>query len=335
MDNITKLNSILNAFKISAACRRFHEHKNACFYDIELNPGTRVKDLEKYSTELSLALKAYSKPKIKVLPETGFVRLEYLKSKTNKVSLLDLGRVAIRPTGDLTCLMGETLEGLPLWIDLAKSPHMLVAGSTGSGKSSILHTLIANLLLYPKVEIHLMDPKNIEFFKYSDKKTRRIHVNYSYDECLEDLATLNKEMDRRYSLIKDFKVNPSNLPFIVLIIDEFADLRLQDHDNALHKLLCRLAQKSRAARIHIVLATQRPSVNIVDGSIKANFPARLACKVASHVDSKVVLDSPGAEDLVGAGDSIINNGEYNLQRFQAAYITVDEVCEFFNGNGSN
>lgn len=331
MDNIEKLNSILDSFKISAVCRGFLEYKNACFYDIELKPGARVRDLEKYSTEFSLALKACSKPRINVLPENGIVRFEFLKSQGNKVKLLELGQEAIRPDGDLTCLMGETLEGRPLWMDLAKNPHMLVAGCTGSGKSTVLHTIIANLLLYPRIKIHLMDPKNIEFFQY-EKAIKRVDVSYSYEECLAVLEKLNIEMDLRYRQIKDGVVNQKNLPFIVLIIDEFADLRLQDLDNRFHKLLCRLAQKSRAARIHIVLATQRPSVNVVDGTIKANFPSRLSCKVSSGIDSRVVLDATGAEDLIGRGDSIINNSEYNYQRFQAAYTNAEEVVKYFNGS---
>lgn len=329
MNNIEKLNSILDAFKVAAICRDFHEYKNACSYDIELKPGTRLKDLEKYSTEFSLALRTYSKPRINVLPESGVVRFEFLKSKGEKITLCELGQTAIRPSGELTCLLGETLEGTPLWVDLAKNPHMLVAGCTGSGKSTTLHTIIANMLLYPKVQVFLMDPKRIEFFLYDDEKIKNTQVVYDFDQCVAMLEFLNEEMDQRYAQIKERKVDVTNFPYLVLIIDEFADLRLQDHSNVFHKLLCRLAQKSRAARIHIILATQRPSVNVVDGMIKANFPARLSCKVASHIDSRVILDATGAEDLVGLGDSIINNNEHTLQRFQAAFTDAAEVCKLF------
>lgn len=329
MNNIEKLNSILDAFKVEAICQDFHEYKNACFYDIQLKPGARLKDLQKYSIEFSLALRSYSKPRINILPQNGVVRFEFLKAKAEKISLAQLGQTAVRPVGDLTCLLGETLEGVPLWVDLSKNPHMLVAGCTGSGKSTTLHTIIANLLLYPKVQVFLMDPKRIEFFQYEDQNIKNVHVDYDFEQCVETLKFLNEEMDQRYSLIKECKVDVRKFPFHVLIIDEFADLRLQDSNNTYHKLLCRLAQKSRAARIHIILATQRPSVNVVDGMIKANFPARLSCKVASHIDSRVILDSTGAEDLVGLGDSIINNSEHTLQRFQAAYTDAKEVCKSF------
>lgn len=326
MDNIKKLNTILDSFKINANCLNYFEYKNACCYDIELRPGTRFKELEKYSTELSLALKTYSKLRFNVVSNTGSIRLEYLKSKSDKISLFELAQTSPRPAGDLTCLLGETLDGKPLWLDLAKAPHLLVAGSSGSGKSTLLHSLIANVLLYPTASIFLMDPKSIEFFQYDDQKINRIHVDYDYQQCLASLEYLNEEMDRRYLMIKDYKISNKDLPFIVLIIDEFADLKMQDEDRRLHSLLCRLAQKSRAARIHLVLATQRPSVNVVDGTIKANFPARISCKVASHVDSKVILDASGAEDLAGAGDSLINNSEFDLQRFQAAFTDASEVC---------
>lgn len=330
MDKIEKLNGILSAFKVPATCRKYSQYKNASFYDIELKPGGRIRDLEKYADEFALALKTHAKPRINVLSSTGLIRFEFLSEEGNKVSLLDLGQKAKRPKGDLTCLMGETLSGEPLWIDLAQNPHMLVAGCTGSGKSTVLHTVIANLLMYPTIKIHLMDPKSIEFFKYQDKKVSRINVSYSFEECIETLQHLNDEMDNRYSQAKEYKKDMKSFPFIALIIDEFADLKMQDADGTFHKLLCRLAQKSRAARIHIVLATQRPSVQVVDGLIKANFPARLSCKVASGVDSKVVLDFTGAQDLQGGGDAIINNTQHSSQRFQVAYTNADEVCDYFD-----
>ena len=329
MDNIEKLNGILRSFKIKAACVDFTEYSNAYFYDLVLNPGARVRDVQKFSTEIALALKAVNKPRISVMSEQGVVRFEFLKSSRNKIPLLELGNQSPRPTGALTCLMGETLEGQPVWIDLVKNPHMIVAGCTGSGKSTILHTLIANLLLHRNVKLFLMDPKNIEFYKYDENKIKQIKVSYSYQDCLNTLEIIETEMNRRYLQIKENKVDVSVFPYITLIIDEFADLIMQDYDQTFFKKLCIVAQKSRAARIHIILATQRPSVNIVNGAIKANFPARLACKVSSGVDSRVILDQSGAENLVGNGDSIINNVEHTYQRFQAAYTYADEVCKYF------
>jgi S-DNA-T family DNA segregation ATPase FtsK/SpoIIIE len=135
-------------------------------------------------------------------------------------------------------------------------------------------------------------------------------------------------MESRYDLIRVGKP-VSEMKHIVVIIDEFADLIMQDKDNEFMTLICRLAQKCRAARIHIILTTQRPSTNIINGTIKANFPARIACRVASHIDSKVVLDATGAENLLGKGDALIRDGFRYLERFQVAYTTAEEVCKYF------
>lgn len=329
MENIEKLNEILSSFKIKATCRAYNEHKNACFYDLELSPGTRVNDINKYSTELSLALKTFSKPRIKIISKDGIIRFEFLKCKSDKVPLLEIGRKYARPEGNLTCLLGETLEGDPVWMDITKNPHLIIAGCTGSGKSTLLHTIIANVLLYRNALLFLMDPKNIEFFKYDKNHMRQTRVSYSYDQCMDTLNFLEKEMNDRYLMMRDGVGNIDNYPYIVLIIDEFADLIIQDDDRLFYKKLLSLAQKCRAAKIYIILSTQRPSTNIVNGSIKANFPARLACKVSSHIDSKIILDSTGAENLVGYGDAILNSSEYNLQRFQSAYIDSDEICKYY------
>lgn len=335
MDNVTTLNNIFGAFKISATCKQFFEHKNAYFYDVELKPGTRIRDLEKYAAELSLALKAPSKPRIKAIPELGLLRLEFMKLQDQKVDLFELGYKSKMPVGKLNCLIGETLEGAPLWIDIVSNPHMLIAGTTGSGKSTMLHTIIANLLMYHNTYISLMDPKNIEFYKYSGLWNYKLGVNYSYSDCVQKLSDLCDEMERRYTLMRTHRISSDYFPYIVLIIDEFADLILQDADHSFHGYLCKLAQKSRAAGIHIILSTQRPSVDIVDGSIKANFPARLSCKVATNTDSRVILDTPGAELLLGKGDSLLKNNQFSLQRFQGAYTTPEEVINYFGGTNAS
>lgn len=326
---VQNLNTILAAFKIAASCKSYSEYKNACFYDVELAPGTKVKDVEKYSTELSLALKKASKPRVTISSEEGVLRLEFINANKQKTSLFDLGRTSPRPAGKLTCLLGETLQGQPLWLDIVTSPHILIAGTTGSGKSTLLHNIIGNLLMYPRVKVILMDPKSIEFFKYAEANIAKLSVSYDYEECLKVLQDLGENMDMRYKEMKESRATIDSFPTTVLIIDEYADLIMQDVGNAFYKALSRLAQKSRAAGIHIILSTQRPSVNVVDGVIKANFPARISCKVASHVDSKIILDATGAEDLLGAGDAIINAGKMNMQRFQVAFTSPEEICKIF------
>jgi len=329
MWQVENLNSILAAFKIAALCNNFSEYKNACFYDIELKPGAKVRDIEKYSTELSLALKKAGKPRLIISPEEGIIQLEFLNSKREKTSLFDIAYQIERPEGKLTCLLGETLQNDPLWIDIAANPHLLIAGTTGSGKSTLLHTIIANLLLYPKVSIHLMDPKNIEFYKYSEANLPKLNVAHEFADCLIMIESLCLEMDSRYQKIKERKLFADNFPFIVLIIDEYADLIMQDENKLFYKSLIRLAQKSRAAGIHLIMSTQRPSVDVIDGIIKANFPARISCKVSSHIDSRIILDAVGAERLIGSGDALIRDSKFDLQRFQVAYTSPDEVCCLF------
>lgn len=200
MDNIENINGILKAFKISAECKNFMDFKNACFYDLELRPGTRLTQLEKYASEISLALKAASKPRFEVLSDQGIVRCEFIKKRNTEVSLFKLGRSVPRPEGTLTCLLGETLLGEPIWMDLTKNPHLLVAGTTGSGKSTFLHVVIANLLLYPNTQLYLIDLKNIEFFNYQNFK--RVNVVFNYNESISLLEMLCVEMDARYEQIR-------------------------------------------------------------------------------------------------------------------------------------
>lgn len=328
MDNIQNINNILNSFKISAVCKNYLDCSNACFYDLELKPGTRINQLKKYGLEIALALKSFGRPRFEVLAEQGIVRCEIIKKRNEGVSLFSLGNKVLRPLGELTCLLGETLLGEPLWLDLTKQPHMLIAGCTGSGKSTILHLIIANMLLYQNVNLFLIDPKGIEFNKYQNIKN--ITLAYDYNNSINMLKFLCQEMENRFSLIRENKINVSDLPYLVLIIDEFADIRLQDTGNLFYNLMCKLAQKSRAAGIHIICSTQRPSANIINGAIKANFPSRISCKVASGVDSRVILDSTGAEDLLGLGDAILHSSQHNMLRFQAAFTSADLNCKYLN-----
>jgi S-DNA-T family DNA segregation ATPase FtsK/SpoIIIE len=203
---------------------------------------------------------------------------------------------------------------------MAQAPHMLVGGTTGSGKSTVLHTMIANLIPHNCI-LHLMDTKNVEFAPY-DCGFKNIKVFREYNQCLEQLKALTQEMEWRYN-----NLSVKDLPYHVLIIDEFADIIIQDETKEFQTTLCKLAQKSRAAKIHIILATQRPSANIINGSIKANFPTRLSCKVASALESKIVLDGKGAEKLNGHGDALIKSND--CMRFQVAYTTPQEICEYY------
>lgn len=335
MEEITNFNNILDAFAIKANCINAEKIDNYVFYDLRLSPHTKVKDLAKFSDEISLALKKPCKPSIKVLHELGVVRLEFISPHDKTLKLFDYFTNDNVPKGDLMALLGQSVDGQPVWMDLAQNPHMIIAGTTGSGKSVLLHNIIANMLNYNDCIMYLLDPKNIEFHEYGERMDRNVHVSYTYDEAIFILDTLIATMDERYRLMASGK-KAVDFPYILLMIDEFADLIMQDRDGQFYLKLCRLAQKCRASRISIILSTQRPSVSIINGAIKANFPARIACKVASHVDSKVVLDGSGAEHLLGKGDALLRDNFRHLERFQVAYTTATEVCNYFgfSTNGS-
>lgn len=324
---VQDFNKILRNFNIQANCVNYQSIDNYFFYDLMLNPQAKVKDINKFVDEISLALRSPNKPNVRILHQDGIVRLEFAAPRTKVLNLFDYFTNTDVPNGNLMCLLGQSLSGQRMWMDLAQNPHLIISGTTGSGKSTLLHNLIANLFNYNKVKLFLVDPKSVEFVEYDKKISNDINVSYSYHEALTILDMLIETMEFRYSMMHD--KSKQDFPYIVLIIDEFADLIMQDSNNEFYTKLCKLAQKCRAAKIHIVLATQRPSVNIINGTIKANFPARIACRVASHIDSKVVLDSVGAENLMGKGDALLRDNFRSMERFQIAYTDATEVCKYF------
>jgi len=330
VEDIQNFNNILKSFKIKAACVNFKKEDNYFFYDVKLNSSAKVKDIKKYSDEISLALKTPGKPSIKVLHNQGVVRLEFISPRRSRLNLFDYFTNKNIPEGELPCLLGQAVDGQKIWMDLAQNPHMIVSGTTGSGKSVLLHNIIANLFNYTDAKLFLLDPKNIEFIEYHKNIKNNLQVGFSYNEAIDILDYLLDTMELRYEILRDNKAD--DMPFIVLIIDEFADLIMQDLDNQFYDKLCKLAQKCRAAKIHIILSTQRPSANVINGTIKANFPARLACRVSSHVDSKVILDAVGAENLLGNGDALIRDNFRFMERFQVAFTSPKEVCNYFGSH---
>lgn len=332
MENIQNFNTILDNFKIKASCVDFKQIDNYFFYDLRLNPNAKVKDIQKFSDEISLALKTPCKPSVKIIHNLGVVRLEFIAPRTSPLKLFDYFTNKHIPKVELPCLLGQRVDGNKVWMDLADNPHMIIAGTTGSGKSTLVHNIIANLFNYNDVKLILADPKSIEFAEYEKRiKSPNLEVVYSYTDTLTILDDLLHVMEARYKDIS-MGLDAKMLQNIVFIIDEFADLIMQDASGAFYNKLCRLAQKCRASKIHLILSTQRPSANIIDGTIKANFPARIACRVASHVDSKVILDSSGAENLLGKGDALLRDNFRYLERFQVAYTDAKEVCNYFGNS---
>lgn len=325
MDNKRLLTDILASFKVDAQCVNHSKIRNVSLYDLSLPPKTRVRDIQKFSAEIALAMKAKALPLIKIMPEFGVVRLEILDDNPDKLMFFDEIDKTSQPDGDLPMYLGSSVNGNDMWVDMAKNPHLLIAGCTGSGKSVLLQVIMANALKLTDTKICLVDSKNVEFCPYENFDNVDIATNFR--SALNMLQFLVDEMDIRYKILNEDKNH--KFPKILFMIDEFADIILQDDSKSFYVNLCRLAQKSRAAGIHCILATQRPSVDILRGAIKANFPARISCQVASGIDSKVILDMPGAELLAGFGDAIIKNYNNNYQRFQIAYTTPEEVCNTY------
>jgi len=236
--------------------------------------------------------------------------------------------------GDLPICLGVDIKGTPVFADLAAMPHLLIAGTTGSGKSVGLNTFILSLIKKKtpeELKFVLIDPKRIEFSTYNNQQYMLMPVVTDNSLAVGSLNYLVQEMERRYSLfeqnlcknIGEYKAKAGPLPYIVCVIDEFADLIAAD--KKVEKSIQLLAQKARACGIHIMLATQRPSVDVVTGVLKANFPTRLSYKVASQTDSRTILDTSGAEDLIGRGDSLFLASNGTLKRIHGAYMPDDAI----------
>jgi DNA segregation ATPase FtsK/SpoIIIE, S-DNA-T family len=329
MSQIENLNHILRSYKIKADCTNYSKIRNVSLYDLRLEPGARIRELQKFADEISLSLKAKTRPLVRIMSDLGIVRLEVVDEKPHLISYFDDIQKLSIPDGSVPMYFGSSVNGQSMWVDMAKNPHLLLAGTTGSGKSTLLHTIMANAFRM-NVKICLIDSKNVEFNEY--KKFSNVSIANDYISGLDLLDILIDEMEYRYTLMNKGEIqNGSALEFenTLFIVDEFADLIMQDDSKIFFNRLCRLAQKSRAAKIYCILATQRPSVDVIRGSIKANFPARISCQVASSVDSKVILDTGGAELLAGCGDAIIKNYNNNYQRFQIAHTTPEEICKFY------
>jgi S-DNA-T family DNA segregation ATPase FtsK/SpoIIIE len=332
-DFVNLLNSTFKSFNIKAECVDSFSHRHFIFFDVKLAPGTKVSRILSFSNELALAMRIKSSFIIKPIPELGIVRLQSTFKNADKLLFSDLYKSPPNKSY-LPFMFGETDEGQPLWVDMSKNPHLLIAGATGSGKSVLLHTLIANAAKRRDTNLYLIDTKKVEFNIYRNKNMRRLIINQAndYNSALDLLHYCYDEMEQRYEYMADNGISSSeqepNLTKNLIIIDEASDLILFDKKNKqFENILVRLAQKARAAGTFIALATQRPSVDVITGLIKANFPARLSCKVSSRFDSKVVLDQQGAENLNGKGDALFYSPNSKQVRLQIAYVDPIETVK--------
>jgi len=323
---------ILSGLKIKADIIKVETNGTITKVFLRLHAGAKVNRIENCATEIALGAQSYGKPIIKIIPEQGLVVIELLNHQIQKVDFSDFDPwfqfKLIDEYGTLPIILGKTHDGNELITDLSQMPHLLIAGSTGSGKSVLLHSIICSLIKSDSlVKLALIDPKQVELSVYKDVKQLLYPVVNVPEEALDMLNDLIGEMEDRFVLFNEHSVNNIKaynelcgpISPIVLIIDEFADLQ-RSFKEKFQSHICTLAQQARAAGIHLILATQRPSVDIVTGTIKANFSSRICLKVSSATDSRVVLDSNGAEKLLGRGDAIINSNDLDMIRFQSAFV---------------
>ena len=303
----------------------------------------RVSNITRLGDDLAMALKA-SQIRIQApVPGKGYVGIEVPNLKTSMVSMLEL--VASLPyqnhKSPLKFALGKDVTGTPTTTDLTAMPHLLIAGTTGSGKSVCVNSILAGYLLSlnpDQLRLLLVDPKRVEFSVYNGIPHLLTDVIVDPEKVVGALQWMLREMDLRYRIFENFGVRNieeynnkilseggKKLPYIVVAIDELADMMLLAPDET-ERCLTRLAQLARATGIHLIIATQRPSVEVITGLIKANFPARIAFAVASNVDSRVILDQPGAERLLGRGDMLFQAPDSPAPvRLQGAYVSEEEV----------
>ena len=353
--NKNKIVETLNHYNIEIDKIKATIGPTVTLYEIIPAPGVRISKIKNLEDDIALSLAALGIRIIAPMPGKGTIGIEVPNQNPEMVSMRSVLATEKfqNTTMDLPIALGKTISNEVYIADLAKMPHLLVAGATGQGKSVGINCILASLLykMHPsQLKFVLVDPKKVELTLFRKIERHFLAKLPGEDDAIitdtkKVISTLNSlciEMDNRYDLLKDAqvrnlkeynnkfvnrKLNPNNghkfMPFIVLVIDEFADL-MMTAGKEVETPIARLAQLARAVGIHLVIATQRPSVNIITGTIKANFPARLAFRVLSKIDSRTILDSGGADQLIGRGDMLLSTGN-DLIRLQCAFVDTPEV----------
>ena len=354
--NKNRIVDVLRNFGVEISSIKATVGPTITLYEITPAPGVRISKIRNLEDDIALSLSALGIRIIAPIPGKGTIGIEVPNAKPATVSMESiLNSKKFQETNmELPCAVGKTITNEVFMFDLAKAPHLLVAGATGQGKSVGLNAIITSLL-YKKhpaeLKIVLVDPKKVEFSIYSsiEKHFLAKVPDDDADPIITDVTkvvrTLNslcKEMDTRYDLLKmaqarnikeynkkfiDRQLNPEHghkfMPYIVVVIDEFGDL-IMTAGKEVELPIARIAQLARAVGIHMIIATQRPTTNIITGTIKANFPSRIAFKVSAMIDSRTILDRPGAQQLVGRGDMLYLAGGEPI-RVQCAFVDTPEV----------
>lgn len=306
-------------------------------YDVQfkLAEGSKFSSVENIIKDISREM-GISGVRVSQIPNSVYISFEVPKSERQTVPFAPIIYSAefVRAVYALPICVGVNMHGEPVMKDLSKMPHLLVAGTTGSGKSVGLNSFILSLINKKKpdeLKLVLVDPKRIEFSMYNNQKYMLRPVITDMNSASACLSQLVGEMNERYAIfekemvrnIGEYHKKGGKMPYIVCIIDEFADLIM--FDKSVEKVVQMLAQKSRAAGIHLIIATQRPSVDVITGTVKANLPTRLSYKVSSPTDSMTILNTDGAEDLLGKGDSLLLEENGTLTRILGVYVSDEDI----------
>ncbi|MBA4133244.1 MAG: cell division protein FtsK [Flavobacterium sp.] len=363
-ENKNRIVETLRNYKIDIAQIKATVGPSVTLYEIVPEAGIRISKIKSLEDDIALSLSALGIRIIAPIPGKGTIGIEVPNKNPTMVPMKTVIASAKFQEAEmeLPIALGKTISNETFVVDLAKMPHLLMAGATGQGKSVGLNAVLTSLL-YKKhpaeVKFVLVDPKKVELTLFNKIERHYLAKLPDVDDAIitdntKVINTLNSlcvEMDNRYSLLKDAmvrnikeynekfksrKLNPENghrfLPYIVLVVDEFADL-IMTAGKEVETPIARLAQLARAIGIHLIIATQRPSVNVITGIIKANFPARIAFRVTSKIDSRTILDSQGADQLIGRGDLLYSNGN-DLVRVQCAFVDTPEVEKIVDYIGS-
>jgi S-DNA-T family DNA segregation ATPase FtsK/SpoIIIE len=351
------LQETFDQFGINAKVARSSRGPTVTRFEVEIGPGVKVNKVANLGDDIAYALAAPDVRIVAPIPGKSAIGIEVPNTERDLITLGDVLRsdTARRDVHPLSVALGVDIAGAPAMVDLSKMPHLLVSGSTGSGKSVTLNGMIASILMRARpdqVRMLLIDPKRVELGVYEGAPHLLAPVVTDPRRAADAVAWCVKEMEQRYELLAllgfrnidgyndaydrgDLKdrpgpdgstIPPKRLPYILLVIDELADLMLvapRDVEDA----ICRIAQMARAVGIHMVIATQRPSVDVITGLIKANIPSRLALAVASQTDSRTILDAGGAEKLVGRGDMLfLPASQGKPSRMQGCWVTEEEIA---------
>lgn len=354
--NKNRIVDVLRNFGVEISSIKATVGPTITLYEITPAPGVRISRIRNLEDDIALSLSALGIRIIAPIPGKGTIGIEVPNAKPATVSMRSIldSKKFQESTMELPCAVGKTITNEVFMFDLAKAPHLLVAGATGQGKSVGLNAIITSLL-YKKhpaeLKIVLVDPKKVEFSVYSSIENHFLAkipddeadpIITDVTKVVRTLNSLCKEMDTRYDLLKiaqarnikeynkkfiDRQLNPEHghrfMPYIVVVIDEFGDL-IMTAGKEVELPIARIAQLARAVGIHMIIATQRPTTNIITGTIKANFPSRIAFRVGAMIDSRTILDRPGAQQLVGRGDMLYLNGGEPV-RVQCAFVDTPEV----------